>query len=111
MSVFKQYQSVFANWDKEIFKNIHHDDFLFIRETELLTLDEHVKVIDNAVKTTDFAEQQNRNMVLIHANEYVEEYRWRDNDDIVTVVFLLKNGKTWRQIANRVPAAESLSVL
>ena len=111
MSVFKQYKSVFADWDKEIFKKIHHDDFLFIRETELLTLDEHVEVIDNAVMTSDFAEQQNRNMILIHANEYVEEYRWRDNEDIVTVVFLLKNGKTWRQIANRVPAAESLSVL
>ena len=40
MTVFKQYQSVFANWDKEIFKSIHHDDFLFIRETELLTLEE-----------------------------------------------------------------------
>ena len=35
--------------------------------------------IDNAVKSSDFAQQQNRNMVLIHANEYVEEYRWRDN--------------------------------
>ena len=111
MSVYHLYQSVFGKWDKEVFKEIHHEEFLFIRETELLTLDEHVEVMDNLLTTTDFGKEQNKNMVLIHANEYVEEYRWRDNEDIVTAVFLLKNGKTWRQIVNRVPAKERLSVL
>ena len=51
---FKQYQSAFVNCDKEIFKNIHYDNFLFILETELLTPDEHVEVTEKAVKTSDF---------------------------------------------------------
>jgi len=111
MSVNKQFRSVFSNWDKEVFRNIHHEDFLFIRETELLTLDDHVENIDRLVTTTDFAKVQNSNAVLIHENEYVSEVRWRDGEDIVTAVVLLKNGKAWRQIANRVSAKESVAVL
>ena len=42
MSVSKQYRSCWAKWDKEVFRDIQHEDFLFIRETELLTLDQHV---------------------------------------------------------------------
>ena len=111
MSVHKQFRNVFANWDKEVFRDIHHEDFLFIRETELLTLDDHVENIDRLVTTTDFAKSQNSNAVLIHENEYVSEIRWRDGAEIVTAIVLLKNGKAWRQIANRVSADESLTPL
>ncbi|MDA9990832.1 hypothetical protein N9E48_08505 [Paracoccaceae bacterium] len=111
MSVSKQYRSCWAKWDKEVFRDIHHEDFLFIRETELLTLDEHVEVIDHLVTTTDFAENQLTKAVLIHENEYVSEVRWRDGEEIVTAVVLIKNGKAWRQIANRVPAQDSVAVL
>ena len=111
MSVHKQFRNVFANWDKEVFRDIHHEDFLFIRETELLTLDDHVENIDRLVTTADFAKSQNSNAVLIHENEYVSEIRWRDGAEIVTAVVLLKNGKAWRQIANRVSADESLTPL
>ena len=53
-SIFWQIRAVADNWDKEIFKNLHHEDFLFIRETELLTRDEHVDNIDRLVKEKDF---------------------------------------------------------
>ena len=109
MSVHEQFRSVFSNWDKEVFRNIHHEDFLFIRETELLTLEDHVENIDRLVTTTNFAEKQNKQAVLIHENEYVSEVRWRDGDEIVTAVVLLKNGKAWRQIANRVHLEDALS--
>ena len=46
MSLSQKYKTVFANWDKEVFRDIHHEDFLFTRETELLTLDDHVKNLD-----------------------------------------------------------------
>ena len=111
MSVSKQYRSCWAKWDKEVFRDIQHEDFLFIRETELLTLDQHVKVIDHLVTTTDFAENQLTKAVLIHENEYVSEVRWRDGEEIVTAVVLIKNGKAWRQIANRVRAQDSVAVL
>lgn len=109
MSVHEQFRNVFSNWDKEVFRNIHHEDFLFIRETELLTLEDHVENIDCLVTSTNFAEKQNKQAVLIHENEYVSEVRWRDGDEIVTAVVLLKNGKAWRQIANRVHVEDTLS--
>mgnify|MGYP001594063985 CR=1 FL=1 len=43
MSLFKKYLDVYSNWDLQIFKNIHHENFMFIRETDLLTIDEHVE--------------------------------------------------------------------
>ena len=49
MSLIKKYLDVYSNWDLETFRNIHHEDYMFIRETDLLTRDEHV---DNFVKLT-----------------------------------------------------------
>ena len=95
MSVHEQFRSVFSNWDKEVFRNIHHEDFLFIRETEVLTIGDQVENIGRVVTTTNFAENQNKQAVLIHENEYVSEVRWRDGEEIVTAVLLLKNGKAW----------------
>ena len=42
MSLYKKYLDVYSNWDLETFKNIHHEDYMFVRETDLLTRDEHV---------------------------------------------------------------------
>ena len=49
MSVRDELKSVFTEWNKEVFRDIHHEDFMFIRETELLTLDEQVENIDKLV--------------------------------------------------------------
>ena len=54
MSLSQKYKAVFANWDKEVFRDIHHEDFMFIRETELLTLDDHVENLDKLALTTNF---------------------------------------------------------
>ena len=43
MSLYKKYLDVYSNWDLETFKNIHHEDYMFVRETDLLTRDEHVE--------------------------------------------------------------------
>ncbi len=86
MSINQKYRAVFSNWDKYAFRDIHHADFMFIRETELLTLDEQVDGIDR----------------LFRENDYVSEARGQDGAEIVTSVTLIKNGKAWRQIANRV---------
>ena len=100
-SIFWQIRAVADNWDKEIFKNLHHKDFLFIRETELLTRDEHVDNIDRLIKEKDFLKTHKPQ--LIHENEFVSEARWEDNGELVTRVFLMKDGKAWRQIVSRVP--------
>ena len=41
MSLYKIFGCIFK-WDLETFKNIHHEDYMFVRETDLLTRDEHV---------------------------------------------------------------------
>ena len=40
MSFSQKSRAVMDNWDKEEFKKIHHPDYMFIRETELVTLDD-----------------------------------------------------------------------
>ena len=42
----------------------------------------------------------------MHENDYISEWRWQDDDEIVTAVVLTKHGKAWRQIAHRVPIFE-----
>ena len=106
MTLSQKYKAVFANWDKEVFRDIHHEDFLFIRETELLTLDAHVENLDKLAQTTNFL-KNTRNGQLIHENEYVFENRWKEKNEMVTVVILIKKGKAWRQIVNRVPIDEA----
>ena len=103
MSLRQKFNSVFSDWDKKAFRDIHHEDFLFIRETELLTLDEHVKNIDKLVKENDFGENFLKIAQIVHENDYISEWRWQDDDEIVTAVVLTKHGKAWRQIAHRVP--------
>ena len=107
MSVREKFKAVFQEWDKETFRDIHHEDFMFIRETELLTLDEHVENIDRLVREEDFGRNFNKIANIVHENDYVSEYSWRDGNENVTTVVLTKFGKAWRQIANRVPIEDS----
>ena len=103
MSLHKKSIDVFTNWDIEAFKNLFHEDFFLLRETQLLTLDEHIENIAKLVETTDWLKTAKR-QVLIHENEYVYETRWEDGEDIVTNVILKKeNDKIWRSIVNRMP--------
>ena len=60
-----QYREIFTNWDKEAFKEMHHEDFMFIRETELLTLDDQVDTIDRLVRENDYHKFFLKNAELI----------------------------------------------
>ena len=102
MSVRDELKLVFTEWNKEVFRDIHHEDFMFIRETELLTLDEHVENIDKLVSEEDFGKKFLRMAELVHENDYLTEWRWCEGGETVTAVILTKNGKAWRQIASRV---------
>ena len=80
---------------------------MFIRETELLTLDDQVDTIDRLVRENDYHKFFLKNAELIHENNYVSEGRWREGDEVITSVTLIKNGKAWRQIVNRVIPEEA----
>ena len=105
MSFYEKSVEILQNWDKEAFRDLHHVDFLFIRETELVTLDDYIELMDKFMIEEDGARVTAVRMAqgLIHENEYVSEIRWEDGGEIVTNVFMKKDGLGWRSIVNRVP--------
>ena len=105
-SIHWQMKALRQNWDKEKFRNLHHKDFLFIRETELLHRDDHVENIDRLITEEKF--DLSKSPTLVHENEYISEARWQDGSEIVTRVFMIKEGKAWRQIVSRIPIEEAL---
>ena len=46
MSLFQNFVDVFTNFDPDIFRSLHDEDFMMERETELSTLDEHCEIIN-----------------------------------------------------------------
>ena len=42
MSFSEEIQAVLLDWDEEKFKKLHDPEFMFIRETELMTLDDWI---------------------------------------------------------------------
>ena len=76
MSINQKYRAVFSDWDKEAFRDIHHEDFMFIRETELLTLEEQVDNIDRLVREEIFGEHFLKIDEIIPENDFVSEARW-----------------------------------
>ena len=100
MSMFQQLIECFNNWDEETFKELHHEDYMFIRETELLNRDEHVSNISKLVKESTWNWQHVA--TLIHENEFVTEARWEENNEVVTNFMVKKNNQIWRALVCRV---------
>ena len=88
MSLQSLMQGIFDNWDKEAFKAAHHPDYMFIREFEMVTLDDHVETIDGLMQK---GYAVHKKWTLIHENDYVSEVRWEEDDEIVTHCILKKD--------------------
>ena len=48
---------------------------------------------------------ERRRNALVHENDFVTEVRFEEKGEIVTNVFLKKDGLGWRSIVNRVPTS------
>ena len=46
------------------------------------------------------------NAELIHENHYTCEFRWDENDEVVTNVVLKKDGLCWRSMVSRIPKSQ-----
>ena len=99
MASFERAQKIFNNWDKEAFRATHYEDYMFIREFEMVTLEDHIENVDEVMRN---GYDVHKRWTLMHENEYVEEVRWEDGDEIVTHVSLKKDGLLWRGFVNRV---------
>ena len=103
MSFFEKSGEIMQNWDKNEFRKLFHKDFMFIREFEMVTLEDHIKNIDVFMTEQDRTKMmaERRRTSLIHENRFVTEVRWEEGGEIVTNVFLKKEGLVWRSIVNR----------
>jgi len=113
MSFSQKSRAVMDNWNKEEFKKIHHPDYMFIRETELVTLDEWTDRMEKWVFSGNFSKdtKERRKTSLVHENEHVTELRWEEEGDLITHVILKKKGLAWRSIVNRVPLEDLEEVI
>ena len=103
MSFFEKSGEIMQNWDKNEFRKLFHEDFMFIREFEMVTLEDHINNIDVFMTEQDRTKMmaERRRTSLIHENRFVTEVRWEEGGEIVTNVFLKKEGLVWRSIVNR----------
>ena len=103
MSLYKKYLDVYSNWDLETFKNIHHEDYMFVRETDLLTRDEHVDSFAKLSVDPNWNWDWFKAVEVLYEDEHVLLTRWEDKGDIVTNTSIIKDGLCWRAIVVRNP--------
>tara|TARA_B100000886_G_C20259500_1_gene422256 strand:- start:403 stop:747 length:345 start_codon:yes stop_codon:yes gene_type:complete len=105
MSYTEKARAIMRNWNKEDFIKIHHPHYMFIRETEPVSLDEWANKMEKWVTSGDFTQEtlERVKTSLVHENEHVSELRWEEEGDLVTHVVLKTKGLAWRSIVNRVP--------
>tara|TARA_Y100001933_G_C18465605_1_gene341944 strand:- start:95 stop:415 length:321 start_codon:yes stop_codon:yes gene_type:complete len=75
MSFYEKSEEILANWDKNEFRKLFHNDFLFIREAELVTLDDHMDNLDEWMTSSNASSEDRKKMMaerrrnsLIHEN-------------------------------------------
>tara|TARA_B110000003_G_scaffold83759_1_gene85662 strand:- start:142 stop:543 length:402 start_codon:yes stop_codon:yes gene_type:complete len=102
MTSFARTTEIFAaeKWDPVAFKNCFHEEFMFVRETDLVTRDEFCASIGELMEQGKLDWQ---NIELVHENNHVMETKWIDGDELVVRVNLKKDGLTWRSIVKRSP--------
>ena len=77
---------------------------MFVRESEMVSLDEYVNIIDQA-KRDDYDVEQRWNE--IHEDDHVTIIRWIEDSEIITHVSLIKDILLWRGFVNRVPIVDA----
>ena len=87
----------------EEFKKLHDPEFMFIRQTELITLDEWITNMEEYAMSGAYAKnvKERRRTSLIHENRHVTEWRWEEGSELVTHVCMKKRGRAWRSIVYR----------
>ena len=105
MSIHDELCACFQSYDPQVFQDLHHEDFMMVRELELSTRDEHCEIINELAVKPDW--DWHLKAEVVHENAFCVEWRWRDRDEIVTNVGLKKDGKLWRSIISRIPISET----
>ena len=91
----------FECWDVVEFQNIHHEDYMVVKETGLLDKDEHTKVISELAPKDDW--NWHKIAKCTFENQYVLVCTWEEDGEIVNNVSTIINSQLWRTIISRVP--------
>lgn len=77
----------------EKFKNIHHEDYMFVHETEHLSRDEHVESFAKFVYDLNW--NWFKDVEVPYEDQHVFLIRWQDKGDVVTNTNLINDGLCW----------------
>ena len=80
MSIHDELCACFQSYDPQVFKDLHHEDFMMVRELELSTRDEHCEIINELAVKPDW--DWHLKAEVVHENAFCIEWRWRDRDEI-----------------------------
>ena len=89
---------IFSNWDKEAFRAAHHPGYMFVREFEMVIMEEHVEIMDGLKQQGYDVEKR---WQVIHADDHVAIIRYDEGEETVNNVSLIKDGLLWRGFVNR----------
>ena len=92
MSFSEKIQAVMVNWNEEEFKKFHDPEFMFMRQTELFTLDEWITNMEKYAMSGAYAKnmKERRRTALVLENRHVTECRWEEGNELVTHVCMKK---------------------
>jgi hypothetical protein len=99
MSIHDELCACFQSYDPQVFKDLHHEKFIMVRELDLSTRDGHCKIINKLAVIPDW--NWHIKAEVVHENVFCMEWRWRDRDETVTNVGLKKDCKLWRSTISR----------
>ena len=51
MTFFENTMEVLKDWEKEKYEKLHHEDFLFLRETNLYPLEDYLEIMEAFVSS------------------------------------------------------------
>ena len=105
--MFQKLVDITNKRDTEAFKNLFHEDYMHVRETDLVNKDEFFEEILVVWSKPDW----NWHQIAKYIYEYKHTMltRWEENGEVVTNSAILKEGQFWRTIINRAPKETSHS--
>ena len=98
LSVYKKYFDVYSSWGLKKFKNIHHKYYIGVRETELLTTDEHVESYTKLVDDPNWNLDLFIDLEVICEDQHILLTRWQDKHNVVAITALIKEELCWRSV-------------
>ena len=102
MTLFEKTIQAFENKDIALFEEIHHEDFMFVKEFSMYSREEHLTNIKEWLVSTDW----HCKVQCIHEDEFVLVMRASEVDEngtqfISNNISIKENGLYWRTIVKK----------